>query len=345
MDSLTQITLGAAVGEATLGRQLGNRAILWGAVFGTLPDMDMVATPFQDSVQFLVHHRAASHSLLAIVVATPLFAWLFTRWYREHDPPISYRRWFAFFGLVFLTHVLLDCCTNYGTQIYWPFSDARVGWNNIFIIDPLYTLPFLACVIACMFFARTSGWRRAINYAGLIISTAYLALTFANKHHVNDVFAQSFEQQGIEINRMMTCPTPLNNLLWYCVAEAQDDVAGQGGYHIGFYSLLDADRDVEFQFVPRHDELWQDIKDTYPIERMIWFADGYYCLRPHAEGVVLHVMKFGKLNGNGAEELYPFTYLVRRRPNPGVTVERYNAPRETSLPELAENLWTRMLGE
>ena len=42
MDSLSQIVLGAAVGEVVLGKRLGNRAMVWGAVAGTLPDMDRV---------------------------------------------------------------------------------------------------------------------------------------------------------------------------------------------------------------------------------------------------------------------------------------------------------------
>ena len=42
MDSLTQIVLGAAVGEATLGRKVGNKALLWGAIAGTIPDLDVV---------------------------------------------------------------------------------------------------------------------------------------------------------------------------------------------------------------------------------------------------------------------------------------------------------------
>ena len=40
MDSLTQIALGAAVGEAVLGKEVGNRAALWGAICGTIPDLE-----------------------------------------------------------------------------------------------------------------------------------------------------------------------------------------------------------------------------------------------------------------------------------------------------------------
>lgn len=345
MDSLTQITLGAAVGEAALGRQLGNRAILWGAVFGTLPDLDMVVAPFQDSIQFLVHHRGLSHSLLAVLVASCVFTPVFVNWYRDVPGAPSGRRWAAFFVLVFLTHILLDCCTNYGTQIFAPFSDRRVAWNTIFIIDPLYTVPFLACVVLCLFLQRTSRWRRRVNWLGISLSTGYLLLTLANKFYVDTVFAESLAQQQISAQRFMTCPTPLNSILWYCVAEVDD------GYHIGFYSLLDETRAVAFQYVPRRAELLDErgqLAKTVPVERLIWFADGYYCVRPHPgapeQGVILYVMKFGKLNLLGEEDLYPFAYAVHRTANPGVLVERYETRSGQPTGTLLKQLWQRLQG-
>lgn len=57
MDTVTQITLGAAIGEAVLGRKMGNKAPLWGAVFGVLPDMDVLTSPFVNDVQALAIHR------------------------------------------------------------------------------------------------------------------------------------------------------------------------------------------------------------------------------------------------------------------------------------------------
>jgi len=41
MDSLTQIVLGAAVAEVVGGKKLGNKAPLWGAIAGTIPDLDV----------------------------------------------------------------------------------------------------------------------------------------------------------------------------------------------------------------------------------------------------------------------------------------------------------------
>lgn len=336
MDSVTQITLGAAVGEAVLGRQLGNRAIYWGAVFGTLPDMDAVFTPLWDSVQFIVHHRGFSHSLLAVLVLSPLLGWVFERWYLH---AVSFWRWFWFFFLVFLTHILLDCCTTYGTQIFLPFSDVRVAWNIIFIIDPLYTVPFLACVTACLFLRPESRWRRGINLAGLILSTGYLATAFAIQQHVQQVFARALAEQNVPVQRMMVCPTAFNTLLWYGVAEEET------GYRIGFYSLLDSDEDIAFQAVPRKAELLGSLADSQGVNRLIWFADGYYCVRELDEGVVLHVLKFGKLNLRDEEALYPFSYRIRQNRST-VIIEPYEASRDaTTLRELASRLWRRIQGD
>ena len=64
MDSVTQIALGAAVGEAVLGKKVGNKAVLWGAVAGTIPDLDVIPGYFMDTVARLDFHRGFSHSIL-----------------------------------------------------------------------------------------------------------------------------------------------------------------------------------------------------------------------------------------------------------------------------------------
>ena len=66
MDSLTQITLGAALGEAVLGRQVGRKAMLYGAVCGTLPDLD-VLLKFGDPVMDFTFHRSFSHSIFVLL--------------------------------------------------------------------------------------------------------------------------------------------------------------------------------------------------------------------------------------------------------------------------------------
>ena len=83
MDSLTQIVLGAAVGEVVGGRKLGNRAMLWGAIAGTIPDLDVLGNFFMSEIDSLAFHRGISHSIFFAFTASLFLAWytgiIFTR--------------------------------------------------------------------------------------------------------------------------------------------------------------------------------------------------------------------------------------------------------------------------
>lgn len=65
MDSVTHVVLGAALGEVVLGKKIGKQAMLWGAVAGSLPDLDIVVAPFHfDVLKFgvLTLDADASHT-------------------------------------------------------------------------------------------------------------------------------------------------------------------------------------------------------------------------------------------------------------------------------------------
>eukprot|EP01093_Parvamoeba_rugata_P011442 TRINITY_DN3145_c0_g1_i6.p1 TRINITY_DN3145_c0_g1~~TRINITY_DN3145_c0_g1_i6.p1 ORF type:complete len:100 (+),score=9.68 TRINITY_DN3145_c0_g1_i6:125-424(+) len=76
MDSLTQIVLGAAVGEAVLGKKVGNKAMLYGAIAGTIPDLDVITRYFLDTVTATEWHRGVSHSIFFSIMFAPIFGWL-----------------------------------------------------------------------------------------------------------------------------------------------------------------------------------------------------------------------------------------------------------------------------
>ncbi|HLP95584.1 MAG TPA: metal-dependent hydrolase [Saprospiraceae bacterium] len=80
MDSLTQIVLGAACGEVVAGKKIGNRAMLWGAVGGTIPDLDVFAGLFTDQITSTSFHRGFMHSFLFAALAPWLLAKL-TQWF------------------------------------------------------------------------------------------------------------------------------------------------------------------------------------------------------------------------------------------------------------------------
>ena len=240
MDFVTQVTLGGAVGQATMNRELGNKAALWGMLAGALPDLDVLAYPLMDSVTQLTWHRGISHSILLTVVLTPLLGWLISRVHRQ-EVTVEKAALFTFLALG--THILIDLFTVYGTQIFAPFSDTQVAWNILFIVDPLFTLPLLFFLLLSMLPGeiRAKLFRNAI---GIIFASAYVIVSLLFKFSAETSFERALERQKIPVERMITVPTPFNNVLWRCVAETAD------GYWIGYHSLLDETFEIPFTFVP-----------------------------------------------------------------------------------------------
>jgi inner membrane protein len=105
MDSLTQIILGAAVGEAVLGRKVGNRAMLWGGICGTLPDLDVFANAVSDPMSALAYHRAFTHSLPFAFLAAPLVGLALHRFYGGKDGPLG--RWLVWPVLMAVFYLML----------------------------------------------------------------------------------------------------------------------------------------------------------------------------------------------------------------------------------------------
>ena len=283
MDSLTQITLGAAVGEATLGRKVGNKAMLWGAIAGTIPDLDVLASPFISDVQRLVFHRSFTHSILFAVLFAPVLGKLIARVHANAGADWRGWSWLSFWGL--FTHPLLDSLTIWGTQLFWPFSNYRVAVNSVFVADPLYTLPFLFFLIAAMFFKRSSKMRWRLNTAGLVISTAYLLTGLVIKTHVNTAFERSLQRQGISFSRYFTNPTPLNIVLWIGVAESEE------GFWQGYYSIFDKNRDISFRFIPKNHHLISG--NGHPeIEKLKWVSKGFFAITEKQGRLLFNDLRF-----------------------------------------------------
>lgn len=79
MDSISQAALGSAIVLATMGRRTAAwKAALWGAVAGTLPDLDALID-HGDALLNMVLHRAESHSLFYLALASAPLGWLVAR--------------------------------------------------------------------------------------------------------------------------------------------------------------------------------------------------------------------------------------------------------------------------
>jgi inner membrane protein len=286
MDSLTQIALGAAVGEAVVGRKAGGRGAAWGAVLGTLPDLDILAYPFLDPVAELAFHRGITHSILFAVVMTPVLGLGLARLHRARGLPPSAWMWMVF--LTIGTHILLDCFTVYGTQLFQPFSDYPVSWNSLFIIDPLYTVPLGLGVLVALFLRRDSAARQRVNRAGLLISTLYIAWSLVAKGMAFQALERGFADAGLQPERVMSNPTPLNTVLWMGIAEQEDTL------YVGLYSLLDAGPPVDLIAVPKKTELVRPYQEERAVKRLLRFSKGWFAARREGDALIFDDLRFGR---------------------------------------------------
>ena len=273
MDSLTQIVLGAACGEAVLGRKIGNKALLFGAIAGTIPDLDVFVGSllYGNEIDAMLFHRGFMHSIFFAFIAAFALGWIVHRLYNNgrRKGTATQKEWMLLLFWSLFTHPILDCFTPYGTQLFAPISNYRVAFNNIAVADPLYTVPFLICMMVLMFYNRQHDKRRFWLKLGIGVSSTYLLLTVINKLYIDRVFKSSLKAEGFVYTRFSTQPSILNNVLWYGIAETEDD------YHVAFYSLLDVSNQFsEWKVLPKTRDLDPDsVKD---LKRLAWFSNGYY---------------------------------------------------------------------
>lgn len=206
MDPLTQGLLGAAAAQLVYGRRLGPRALLLGAVGGVLPDADVFIRSASDPLLAVEVHRQFTHSLVFIPLGGSIAAlpWLVKQANRAIWKTLAGA---AIVG--YATHGLLDACTTYGTQLFWPFSNARVALHTISILDPIFTLTLLIGTI--MAALRRSPRPAAI---ALALCLVYLAAGAVQRSRAAGVQALIAASRGQAVARGEVFPTIGNNLVW-----------------------------------------------------------------------------------------------------------------------------------
>jgi inner membrane protein len=262
MDSITQVVLGASIQGALLGRWQGRKAFLYGALLGTLPDLDVVID-YGDAVAEMTYHRGFSHSLFVLTGLSLLLAWLFTRF--RGSPGYSPQRLFWTIWLVLITHPILDSFTSYGTQLFWPLTPTPTAWSNIFIIDPLYSLPLLAAVLYGVFTGVSVKAIKVFGFA-LAMSSAYIGFTLAGKYMAEKQVYAELAQQGIKADAVFSSPTPFNSLLWRVVVIEGKD------YHEALVSWFDSSP-PKLERIPRGTDLMKAIDRAPAYTRLAWFTD------------------------------------------------------------------------
>jgi inner membrane protein len=331
MDSLTQIILGAAVGEAVLGKKVGNKAMLYGAIAGTIPDLDVFAAYFTDTVTALSIHRGFTHSIVFSLLFAPIFGWLVSRYERYKD----FKGWSWLFFWAFVTHPILDTHTTWGTQLFWPF-DLRLTFKTIFVIDPLYTMPFLVFLIFAMMQKRTSKKRQFYNKIGLLVSSSYLSLTFLLKWLAFTQFQSALKNQDIDYLQIDTRPAPLNTILWSANIETED------AYLLGNYSFFDT-QPITFESYPKNHQFLGNLVREENVKRMIAISEGWYTITEKNESLYFNDLRFGLLSLEPHSQNFVFQYKISID-NLGKVKFSEEPKNQRGGKNLLSELWTRIKG-
>ncbi|MCW4468271.1 metal-dependent hydrolase [Flavobacterium sp. MFBS3-15] len=313
MDSLTQIALGIATAELYAGDKLGRRTFLYGAILGTLPDLDIVVGKFLDPVSGVAIHRGLSHSLFLFMAIAPLLGRIIARMEKGRIS-LSNASTLAFWCL--LTHVLLDMFTSWGTQVFWPLPH-RVAFKTIFVVDPLYTVPLLTCIIIA-WRKKDFGLRKKYVLRGVYISSAYLALTCGIKLYAWQKFANALEQQNIAYSGLIVKPTAFNCILWNANVETED------AYLLGDYSLFDS-RPITFKRYQKNIALAKDLARNRDFQTLQDVSEGWYIVTKNNGQYYFNDLRFGLLNDDPAHPQFAFSYVFKEENG---ILKAYEVPKE-----------------
>jgi inner membrane protein len=308
MDSITQIVLGAAVGEAVAGKKIGNKAAFWGAIAGTIPDLDVFVGQLYHPIDAALVHRGFSHSVLFAVLAGPMIAYLIHLLYKQKYPM---QMWVSLFFWGIITHPMLDMFTNYGTQFLWPL-DLRITFNTVFVIDPLYTIPFMICLIVALCLRKDSPTRRKWNGAGIVYSCIYLLWGVCIKLLILQQSPVFFRGYQANHSRTIVTPMPLTSFYWMILTEDQKN------YYVGYKSLFGDFHPEQIDTVPKNKHLlkqlkWKDENYTNTLQHI---SDGHFSIHPDENGYIFCDMRFGvstpMTNGKLKDPVMGFSLQVKR---------------------------------
>ena len=273
MDPISQGAIGAAFAQSATSAEKIRAYAIFGCLAGMAPDLDVFIQSSTDPLLFLEYHRHFTHALIFIPFGAALVAAVLQKILRLG---LSWRQAYIACLFGYATHGLLDACTSYGTQLFWPFSDTRIAWNNISVVDPLFTLPLLVLVILSI-----RRRKRSFALGAIVWVLLYLCFGFI-QHHRATLGAEQFAQlQGHNPARLTLKPGIGTLLLWKSI------YAHNGVYHVdairtGLATTICPGDQIEIFNPQKHlPNLDINSQQALDIERFRWFSDDY--LAPYGE--------------------------------------------------------------
>ena len=279
-----------------------------GALAQSIPDIDFISAAWMDTPSGLLAHRGFTHSILFGILITFFMAVAIEYWHRKHD--YGLKRWLLFIGMEVATHLFIDAFNNYGIGWFEPFSHRRISFNTIYVADPFFSIWPAMSLLALMILKQGDRRRKSWVKWGLALSSLYLFYGVLNKMKIDHVVKVSLEEQGISYHDYLTTPTPLNNWLWYAVA------ATDSGYQVGYRSVFDRGKRMEWTYFPRREELLQHVSDHEELMKLKRFSQGFYTAEQWSDTLVFNDLRFGQVTGwYDPHAIFAFHYFLSHHDN------------------------------
>ncbi len=331
MDPLSQATIGAVAAQSTITRQDLARIGLIGALAGMAPDLDVIIQSSTDPLLQLEYHRQFTHSLVFIPIGAIVCAVAFWPFVRRH---MSFKAvWFT--ALVgYATHGLLDACTTYGTLLLWPFSDARIAWNTISVVDPLFTLPLLG-------FAITAAVRKSqlIGRLGMAWVAFYLSIGVIQEERALAAGEALAAQRGHAPAIVSAKPSFGNLLLWKTVYEYGDQFWVDAVRAGGSVTIIEGEHVERLNLTAAFPWLDAKSQQARDVERFRWFSNDYLAIDRNDPSLIVD-MRYSHLP-NEIQGLWGI------RLNPDASVDEHVTwiARRSAGSERFEQLWAMLKGK
>ncbi|MDR0724857.1 MAG: metal-dependent hydrolase [Prevotellaceae bacterium] len=301
MDSLTHILTGAAIGQMFSEKNdKSRRPLVWGAIAGSIPDLDAIVQPFISQENSMLFHRGISHSLLLWALCSPLLALLLNKIGKGDKR--SYFKWLKISVTAWLSHIVLDLFNTYGTGIFEPFSHARISYDAVNVIDLFYLIPILTMSVFCVFYLKNYVKKVLLASAVVTFSAIYIAVSVFIKISMENTAEMQCAKQNIRTARIISSPLPISNLAWKIVAETDD------GHYVGTYYGFWKNY-TPFRYIPKNMQLENELNAYDNFRKLKQFTKNCYALEQKDGQIFMTDLRFTSLEPQTSALCFPL--LIR----------------------------------
>jgi inner membrane protein len=315
LDSITHIALGACIGEAFFEKGFGKKAMWWGIMAQSIPDIDFIASIWMDIPSAMLAHRGFTHSIFFAVLIIPLFSIVAERLHRPHN--IRFQKWVLFFATAIFIHIFIDAFNSYGVGWFEPFSNQRISFNTLYVADPFFSIiPLLSAIF--LFISNAHHLKRGLIWRlGLIIPLFYLGYSVFNKFQV---IKQINSAASIEANRdkiVYITPAPFQHWLWYVVIKKDS------GFLVGYHSVWNSNDTISLKYYSQNVRFVKEIDNHESLQRLIRFSQGFYILNQDNQNVVFSDLRFGQILGwKYPSNPFVFNFNLKHSENNELLIQR-----------------------